>query len=97
MINKITFFPPCALILCVIHTDISYLGALLTFVLLVTTRIFRAVLAVYPPLALAEVPLPIGLLSFVRILYIHSQALIVQDGPLACLFGVLDHTHTDTR
>jgi hypothetical protein len=28
---------------------------------------------------------------------IHSHALIVQDGPLASLLGVLDHTHTDTR
>jgi hypothetical protein len=28
---------------------------------------------------------------------IHSQALIVQDGPFASLFGVSDHTHTDTR
>jgi hypothetical protein len=28
---------------------------------------------------------------------IHSQALIVQDGPLACLSGFLDHTHTDTQ
>jgi hypothetical protein len=27
----------------------------------------------------------------------HSQALIVQDGPLASLSGFLDHTHTDTR
>jgi hypothetical protein len=28
---------------------------------------------------------------------IHSQALIVQDGPLTSLSGFLDHTHTDTR
>jgi hypothetical protein len=27
---------------------------------------------------------------------IHSQALIVQDGPLASLSGFLDHTHKDT-
>jgi hypothetical protein len=33
------------LILCGIHTDISDLGALLTLVILVTIRIFRAVLA----------------------------------------------------
>jgi hypothetical protein len=29
--------------------------------------------------------------------FIHSQALIGQDRPLASLFGFLDHTHTDTR
>jgi hypothetical protein len=29
--------------------------------------------------------------------FIHSQSLIVQDGPLAPLSGFLDHTHTDTR
>jgi hypothetical protein len=31
--------------------------------------------------------------------FIHSQALIVQEGPLASLFGVsvITHTHTDTR
>jgi hypothetical protein len=29
--------------------------------------------------------------------FIHSQALIVQDGPLASLSGFLDLTHTDTR
>jgi hypothetical protein len=28
---------------------------------------------------------------------IHSQELIVQDGPLASLFGFLDHTYIDTR
>jgi hypothetical protein len=28
---------------------------------------------------------------------IHSQALVVQDGPLASLSGFLDRTHTDTR
>jgi hypothetical protein len=28
---------------------------------------------------------------------IHSQALIVQDGPLASLLGFIDLTHTDTR
>jgi hypothetical protein len=35
-----------------------------------------------------------SLRTFRRIL--PSQALIVQDGPLASLFGFLDHTHTDT-
>jgi hypothetical protein len=30
-------------------------------------------------------------------IFIHSQALIVDDGPLAYLLGFLDHTHTDTR
>jgi hypothetical protein len=29
--------------------------------------------------------------------FIHSQTLIVQDGPLASLSGFLDRTHTDTR
>jgi hypothetical protein len=29
--------------------------------------------------------------------FIHSQALIVQDGPLASLLGFLDHTHTHTH
>jgi hypothetical protein len=29
--------------------------------------------------------------------FIHSQALIVQDGPLASLSGFLDHTYKDTR
>jgi hypothetical protein len=29
--------------------------------------------------------------------FIHSQALIVQNEPLASLSGFLDHTHTDTR
>jgi hypothetical protein len=30
-------------------------------------------------------------------IFIHSQPLIVQDGPLTSLSGFLDHTHTDTR
>jgi hypothetical protein len=29
--------------------------------------------------------------------FIHSQTLIIQDGPLASFSGFLDHTHKDTR
>jgi hypothetical protein len=29
--------------------------------------------------------------------FIHSQALIVQDGPLVSLSGFLDHTHIQTH
>jgi hypothetical protein len=39
----------------------------------------------------------VPLLRMHRFIFIHSQALIVQDGPLASLSVFLDHTHTDTR
>jgi hypothetical protein len=50
------------------------------------------------PRTLNPMALPFGCMHaqihlFVRS-FIHSQALIVQDGPLASLLGFIDHTHT---